>query len=116
MFAAFCELLLLPATRVHPLPASQGDACAFPSGLGTFDALLAANLLCRVPNPAAFFDQADAHLAPGGLLVLTSPFTWMEEYTDKAGWVGATYDAAGQPRRCADALKQVCRLTPFCCE
>jgi hypothetical protein len=25
---------------------------------------------------------------PGGLLVLTSPYTWLEEYTPKAKWLG----------------------------
>jgi hypothetical protein len=30
---------------------SQGDACKLPADLGTFDAILAANLLCRVPDP-----------------------------------------------------------------
>ena len=31
----------------------QGDACDLPA-LGTFDCVLAANLLCRLPNPSAF--------------------------------------------------------------
>lgn len=69
--------------------------------------MLAANLLCRVPSPAACLEEIDAHLAPGGLLVLTSPFTWIEEYTDKCNWIGGTYDQSGQPVRCADKLKQV---------
>jgi hypothetical protein len=56
-----------------------------------------------------------AVLNPGGILVLTSPFTWLEEYTAKAKWVGGHAPAAGaatqqqqqqqQPVRCADALK-----------
>jgi SAM-dependent methyltransferase len=77
----------------------QGDACALPARLGTFDAVLAANLLCRVPNPRTCLNEISRSLAPGGLLVMTSPFTWMEQYTDKALWVGATYDDKGQPRR-----------------
>jgi hypothetical protein len=62
--------------------------------------VLAANLLCRVPNPRTCLDEISRSLRPGGLLVLTSPFTWMEQYTDKQLWVGATYDDKGQPRRC----------------
>jgi SAM-dependent methyltransferase len=84
----------------------QGDACALPANLGKFNAVLAANLLCRVPDPAACLAEMDAALNPGGLLVLTSPFTWLEEYTAKSRWLGATYDAQGKPRRCADALKE----------
>lgn len=69
--------------------------------------MLAANLLCRVPNPEACLQEIDSHLAPGGVLVLTSPFTWLEEYTDKQLWIGGTHDSQGKPVRCADKLKQV---------
>lgn len=92
----------VPAERTQFL---QGDACALPPGLGSFDAVLAANLLCRVPHPGACLDQIAAALAPGGLLVMTSPFTWMEEYTSRDRWVGGSVDANGQPLRCGDALK-----------
>jgi hypothetical protein len=34
----------------------QGDACDLPS-LGQFDCVLAANLLCRLPNPSAFLKR-----------------------------------------------------------
>jgi len=37
--------------------------------------------------------------------VITSPFTWLEQYTDKSKWVGGT-ECAGAPLRCADALKE----------
>jgi hypothetical protein len=47
---------------------------------------------------------ADA-VNPGGILVLTSPFTWLEEYTAKAKWVGGCVDESGAVVRCADALK-----------
>jgi SAM-dependent methyltransferase len=50
---------------------AQGDACALPAGLGTFDAVLAANLLCRVPDPQACLAGIADALNPGGVLVLT---------------------------------------------
>ena len=34
----------------------QGDACDLPP-LGVFDCVLAANLLCRLPNPSAFLQR-----------------------------------------------------------
>eukprot|EP00878_Enallax_costatus_P014767 GHUV01015451.1.p1 GENE.GHUV01015451.1~~GHUV01015451.1.p1 ORF type:complete len:274 (+),score=77.92 GHUV01015451.1:494-1315(+) len=83
----------------------QGDACALPSDLGTFDAILAANLLCRVPDPQACLHGIADAVNPGGLLVLTSPFTWLEEYTAKAKWVGGRVGEDGKALRCADALK-----------
>jgi hypothetical protein len=90
------------AVSVLPL---QGDACALPPGLGTFDAVLAANLLCRVPDPLACLQGIADALNPGGVLVLTSPFTWMEDYTAKCKWLGGRVDEAGRELRCADALR-----------
>lgn len=68
--------------------------------------MLAANLLCRVPDPQACLQGIADALNPGGVLVLTSPFTWMEDYTAKSKWVGGRVDEAGKALRCADALKQ----------
>ena len=85
----------------------QGDACKLPAGLGRFDAVLAANLLCRVPDPQACLQGIAEALNPGGVLVLTSPFTWMEDYTAKSKWLGGRAGADGAPLRCADALKAV---------
>ncbi len=84
----------------------QGDACQLPTSLGTFDAVLAANLLCRVPNPRACLAGISARTNPGGLLVLTSPFTWLEDYTERANWLGATVGADGVAVRCGEALKE----------
>jgi SAM-dependent methyltransferase len=88
-----------------PFAAAQGDACALPASLGTFDAVLAANLLCRVPDPQTCLQGIADALNPGGVLVLTSPFTWMEDYTAKSKWVGGRVCEDGKPLRCADALK-----------
>lgn len=85
--------------------AVQGDACALPAGLGTFDAVLAANLLCRVPDPQTCLQGIADAMNPGGVLVLTSPFTWMEDYTAKSKWVGGRVGEDGKPLRCADALR-----------
>ncbi|GFR49285.1 hypothetical protein Agub_g11294 [Astrephomene gubernaculifera] len=82
----------------------QGDACSLPPALGQFDAVLAANLLCRVPEPAACIAQIKASLRPGGVALLTSPFSWLEQYTDRSNWLGGGY-RDGLPNRSADALK-----------
>lgn len=52
--------------------------------LSAFDAVLLSNLLCRLPDPAACLRQfvEDEHLLrPGGVVVLISPNSWMEQYT-----------------------------------
>lgn len=62
-----------------------------------------------MPSPLACLQEIDAALNPGGVIVLTSPFTWLEEYTDRAKWIGGRKDEAAPggegPLRCADALK-----------
>ncbi len=78
----------------------QGDACALPSGLGVFDLVLMANLIDRVPDPARCLAQLPAVVAPGGVLIITSPYTWLEEYTPRDRWLdqGAGTRAALQEK------------------
>ncbi len=49
--------------------------------------------------------QVTAALKPGGLLLITSPFSWFAEYTAPERWLGGTLGADGQPRSSADGLK-----------
>jgi len=42
-------------------------------------------------------------LKPGGQLVITSPFTWLEEFTPRSEWLGGFF-RAGQPLKTLDAL------------
>ncbi len=61
-----------------------GDACTLPRDLGQFGLVFGGNLICRLPEPLAFFSRLPDLVVPGGLLVLTSPYTWLESYTNKA--------------------------------
>lgn len=68
----------------------QGDACALPLHLSGFDAVLMANVLCRLPDPAATLERmqgVNALVAPGGVLVMTTPFSWLEQYTPRERWL-----------------------------
>lgn len=65
----------------------QGDACALPSDLGGFDFVLMANLIDRLPDPAACLARAPKLVAPGGWLAITSPYTWLEQYTPREKWL-----------------------------
>ena len=75
-----------------------GDACDLPSGLGSFDVVHAANLLCRLPDPRLFLDRLGTLVKPGGQLLLTTPFTWLEEFTPRDHWLGSgdSEDALGR--------------------
>jgi len=66
-----------------------GDATALRADLGTFAVVLAANLICRLPDPRKFLVRVPELVAPGGQLLLTTPFTWMEEFTPPEQWLGA---------------------------
>jgi putative 4-mercaptohistidine N1-methyltranferase len=74
----------LPRERVR---FEQGDACALRGDLGVFDLVLMANLIDRLPDPARCLAQLPALVAPGGALILTSPYTWLEEYTPRDKWL-----------------------------
>jgi putative 4-mercaptohistidine N1-methyltranferase len=65
-----------------------GDAMALDPALGAFDVVLAANLICRLPAPMKFLDRLPELVKPGGQLLLATPFTWLEDYTPPALWLG----------------------------
>lgn len=65
----------------------QGDACNLPEDLGAFDAALLANLLCRVPDPAACLRGLKKHLKPGAVLVICSPTSWDTAHTPRDKWL-----------------------------
>jgi putative 4-mercaptohistidine N1-methyltranferase len=64
-----------------------GDAMNLRVNLGAFDAVLAANLLCRLPDPARFLARLPSLVKPGGQLVITTPCTWLEEFTPRSKWL-----------------------------
>ena len=67
-----------------------GDATDLRPDLGRFDLVLAANLLCRLPEPRKFLQRLPELVLPGGQLLLTTPFSWLSEYTAPGHWIGGT--------------------------
>ena len=71
----------------------QGDATDLPADLGDFDLVHAANLICRLPDPARLLARLPSLVRPGGTLVLTTPCTWLGEFTPPERWpAGPTLD------------------------
>ena len=66
----------------------QGDAMGLREGLGQFDVILMANLIDRLSAPLKCLERLGSLMRPGGQLILTSPYTWMEEYTPRSHWLG----------------------------
>ena len=58
-----------------------GDACWLDADLKEFGCVLAANLICRLQDPLMFLVRCASLVARGGILVITSPYTFMTEYT-----------------------------------
>ena len=77
--------------KVEQIPSNLsfevGDACNLRDDLGAFDLVHAANLLCRLPNPQAFLARLNELVTPGGQLLLTTPFTWLEDFTPRENWL-----------------------------
>lgn len=66
---------------------AQGDAENL-GEVGDFDLIVASNLIDRLGNPEKFLQSIDKLLKKHGVLVLASPYTWLEEYTKREKWFG----------------------------
>lgn len=64
-----------------------GDALDLPRDLGVFDVVLMANLIDRLSEPKRCLERLRDLVRGGGQLVITSPYTWLEEFTPKAEWL-----------------------------
>lgn len=64
----------------------QGDAMNLRADLGSFEVVHAANLLCRLPEPQKLVQRLPDLVKPGGQLLLTTPCTWLEEFTPAQHW------------------------------
>jgi 5-histidylcysteine sulfoxide synthase/putative 4-mercaptohistidine N1-methyltranferase len=84
----------------------QGDACNLKPIFAGFDLILAANLIDRLYSPRRFLNDVASRLNPGGLLVLASPYTWLEEHTPRDEWIGG-FKRDGEPVTTLDGLKEV---------
>lgn len=73
------------AEKVH---FSQGDATNLKPQFTRYDLVFAGNLLDRLSQPKRFLERIVDRINPQGWLVLTSPYTWLEEYTAKEHWLG----------------------------
>jgi putative 4-mercaptohistidine N1-methyltranferase len=64
----------------------QGDAMNLRTDLVAFDIVHAANLLCRLREPERLLKRLPSLVKQGGQLLLTTPCTWLEEFTPAERW------------------------------
>ncbi len=66
----------------------QGDACNLKDLYTNFDLVFCSNLIDRLYYPQKFLDDIPNRINNNGLLIILSPYTWLEEYTPKENWLG----------------------------
>jgi putative 4-mercaptohistidine N1-methyltranferase len=95
-----------PEIDRHRVSFESGDAVRLRAGLGQFNVVLMANLIDRVDHPARCLGQLSGLLESGGQLVITSPYTWLAEFTPRENWLGG-FMRDGQPVKTFDTLNQI---------
>ncbi len=105
--------IVVPARAVVPpeiererVMFEHGDACKLRTDLGVFDLVLMANLIDRLPHPRSCLQRTPSLVRAGGILVITSPYTWLEEFTPRKHWLGGI-ERHGKPTRTLDSLKLI---------
>ncbi|MHB8521911.1 MAG: putative 4-mercaptohistidine N1-methyltransferase [Limisphaerales bacterium] len=84
----------------------EGDAMNLRGDLGTFDLVLMANLIDRLREPRRCLAQMPRLVKPGGQLIVTSPYTWLTDYTPREHWLGG-FEREGRPVKTLDTLKEI---------
>ena len=84
----------------------QGDACNLKSILTGYDLILAANLIDRLYDPSKLLNSIHERVNLGGLLMITSPYTWLTEHTKKEFWIGG-FKRDGENFTTFDGLKAI---------
>jgi putative 4-mercaptohistidine N1-methyltranferase len=81
-----------------------GDALHLRDGLGSFDVVLMANLIDRLAEPRRCLARLAELVNAGGQLIITSPYTWLEEFTPRENWLGG-FEREGRISSTLDGLE-----------
>lgn len=79
--------------HAHKCEFLQQDASNMKPHFKGYDMIVAANLIDRLYEPAKFLQDVAERLNAGGLLLITSPYSWSEQATIKANWLGGYKDS-----------------------
>lgn len=94
----------------HKIAFMQGDACNLTAKYTDYDVVFAGNLVDRLYDPVAFLQSIKQRIRPGGLLVLASPYTWLEDHTPRDKWPGGFKNNMGENFTTLEGMVQT--LTP----
>jgi 5-histidylcysteine sulfoxide synthase/putative 4-mercaptohistidine N1-methyltranferase len=84
----------------------QGDANNLKSHFKDFDLVVAANLIDRLREPKRFLQNIHKIINSNGLLILASPYTWLEEFTAKEDWFSG-FNSDGTAFSSLDTIKDI---------
>lgn len=84
----------------------QADACNLKNRFSGYDLIVAANLIDRLYAPVQFLRNLHQRLNPDGILLLASPYTWLEEFTEKEEWLGG-FKKNGENFTTLDGLHEI---------
>ncbi|GAB1267731.1 5-histidylcysteine sulfoxide synthase [Aurantivibrio infirmus] len=83
----------------------QADACNLNEKFDRYNLIFAGNLIDRLYSPKKFLSMIGDRLEKSGVLILTSPYTWLEEFTEKEEWLGGI-KINGESYTTLDGLKE----------
>ena len=84
----------------------QADACNLKPLYQDFDLVVAANLIDRLYKPRQFLEEIAKRMSSGGILVLSSPYTWLTEHTPHDEWLGG-FKRDGENFTTLEALREL---------
>lgn len=84
----------------------QADACNLKPLYRDYDLVVAANLIDRLYQPRKFLQEIPRRIVSGGILVLSSPYTWLTEHTHREEWLGG-FKRNGENFTTLDALREL---------
>jgi len=85
----------------------QGDACNLKAQFNSYDMIIATNLIDRLYDPKLFLQDVSNRLNTNGILIITSPYTWLEEYTKKDKFLGGYINKDGKDIYTIDTLEDI---------
>jgi len=83
----------------------QQDAMNMDSSFTNYDLVIAVNLIDRLHTPTQFLEDIKSRINKDGILLIASPYTWLEEFTPKENWLGG-YRKDGVDVGTLDGLKE----------
>jgi putative 4-mercaptohistidine N1-methyltranferase len=86
----------------------QADAVNLKPLFSNYDLIFAGNLIDRLYDPGKFLSGVHKRLHVGGLLVVTSPYTWLAEFTTRDKWIGG-FRKNGEPYTTLEGMQEFLR-------